>query len=36
MNKKAELDNLINMILWIIFFLIIGGATYFLLNKLVG
>jgi len=35
-NKKAELDNLIKIILWVIFSLIIGGALYFLINRLTG
>jgi len=35
-NKKAELNLLIKIVIGIIFFLIIGGALYFLINSLTG
>jgi hypothetical protein len=34
LNKKAELSNLMKIILWTLFFIIILGGVYFLLNKL--
>jgi len=34
MNKKAELDRLIKVVLWIVFFLIAIGGVYYLINFL--
>ena len=35
-NKKAELEEFIKYLLWIIFFLIVGGALFFALKKITG
>jgi|ETN01SMinimDraft_1059929.scaffolds.fasta_scaffold00027_2 hypothetical protein len=34
MNKKAELDNLVKTVLWIVLFIMLVTGLYFLLNFL--
>ncbi len=36
MNKKAELEGLIKIIGWIVFFGIVLGALYFLIRRFTG
>lgn len=36
MNKKADLEELMKIVMWIIFFLIALGGLYFLIKKLSG
>lgn len=36
MNKKADLEELMKIIMWIVFFLIALGGLYFLIKKLSG
>lgn len=35
-NKKAELDNLVKIVPWIVFFLIILTGVYFLVKRITG
>ena len=35
-NKKGELDSLVKVILWIVFFILASWGIYSLLNGLVG
>jgi hypothetical protein len=34
MNKRAELDNLVKIVLWIVLFIMLVTGLYFLLNFL--
>jgi len=36
MNKKSDLEELMKIIMWVIFFLIALGGLYFLIKKLTG
>lgn len=35
-NKKAAMSELMRLILWIVIFIILGTAVYFLLDRLMG
>jgi uncharacterized protein (UPF0333 family) len=36
MGKKAQMENLFKILLWIAVILILGGGLYFLLKNLTG
>jgi len=36
MNKKGDLEEFMNVALWIVFFFILGTAIYFLIKRLTG